>query len=130
MNESRPLSTSPPKIVVCGPCASGKTTLVAGLKQHGYEAYVCGQEHSDIRSLWNHLEPDVVIALRLDFATLRARRGDDWSASIYRLQLQRLAGAYARADVILDSARLDRPALLRGVIGYLESKFVAPLDGN
>ncbi|HEX5500302.1 MAG TPA: hypothetical protein VFX03_13780, partial [Thermomicrobiales bacterium] len=71
-------SSRRPRIVVVGPCASGKSTLARGLRERGFDAEVCGQEHSDIASLWRHTAPDVVIALSVDLATIRDRRGDDW----------------------------------------------------
>ena len=51
------------KIVVVGPCAAGKSTLVAALRALGYDAHVSGQEHSEIATLWQHSQPDVLIAL-------------------------------------------------------------------
>ncbi len=103
------------KIVVVGPCASGKTTLVRGLRRLGYDASVCGQEHSEIPSLWRHTEPDVVIALEVDLATIRHRRGADWPENIYRLQQRRLADARAAAALILDTSLLNPDATLEAV---------------
>jgi dephospho-CoA kinase len=34
------------RIGVVGPCAAGKTTLVAALKNRGYEVHHIAQEHS------------------------------------------------------------------------------------
>jgi len=61
-------------IVVVGPCASGKTTLVRGLQSCGYRAMVSGQEHSEIPTLWRRTAPDVTIGLIVDLATIRRRR--------------------------------------------------------
>jgi len=100
------------RVVVVGPCASGKTTLVEGLKRLGYDAAVRGQEHSEIPTLWRRGEPDVVIALSVDLATIRDRRGADWPEALYRVQQRRLANAVAAAEIVLDASRLDADAIL------------------
>ncbi|HKG26375.1 MAG TPA: hypothetical protein VKB09_12045 [Thermomicrobiales bacterium] len=97
----------PLRVVVVGPCASGKSTLADRLRSHGYDAYVCAQEHSEISTLWRHLDPDAVIALDVDLATVRRRRGADWPEAIFREQLRRLTAARAAADVTIDTASLD-----------------------
>jgi len=106
-------------VVVVGPCAAGKSTLVRGLRARGYNAAVSGQEHSEIATLFRHSDPDVVIALDLDLATLRARRGADWPESIFRLQQRRLAVALAAADLVLDAASLDAVGVLTTATDFL-----------
>src|SRR5215211_8573131 len=66
-------ATESRKIVVVGPCASGKSTLVSALQALGYDAHVSGQEHSEITTLWQHSQPDVLIALAVDISAVRAR---------------------------------------------------------
>jgi deoxyadenosine/deoxycytidine kinase len=100
----------PLRVVVVGPCASGKSTLADRLRSHGYDAYVCAQEHSEISTLWRHLGPDAVIALDVDLATVRRRRGADWPETIFREQLRRLAEARSAAHVTIDTASLDPDA--------------------
>lgn len=94
----------PLRVVVVGPCASGKSTLVERLTRAGYDAYVCSQEHSEITTLWQHLGPDAVIALDVDLATIRIRRGDDWPDTIYQEQRKRLGAAWDAADIIIDTS--------------------------
>ncbi len=106
-------------MVVVGPCASGKTTLVAGLRRLGYRATVCGQEHSDIPTLWQHSAPDLVVALDIDLATLRRRRGEEWPEWLYLIQRRRLRGATAAADVRVDTSVLDEAEVLRRVVADL-----------
>ncbi|HEU0113371.1 MAG TPA: hypothetical protein VFQ80_01770 [Thermomicrobiales bacterium] len=110
-----------PRIVVVGPCASGKSTLARGLRSLGFDAEVCGQEHSDIASLWRHTAPDVVIALTVDLATIRARRGDDWPEWLYRLQNDRLREARSAAGIRLDTSRLDAGATLAAAVSQLRA---------
>src|SRR5687767_10747206 len=99
-------NTDPPtrlRVVVVGPCASGKSTLVERLIAAGFDAYVCSQEHSEIATLWQHLGPDAVISLDVDLATIRARRGDDWPDTIYQEQRRRLGAAWKAAAIIIDT---------------------------
>ncbi len=106
-------------VVVVGPCASGKSTLVGGLRRLGFDAVVCGQEHSDIPTLWRHADPDLVVALDLDLPTLRARRDDAWPEWLLLLQRRRLANANAAAHLRLDTSRLDAEAVLARVAARL-----------
>ncbi len=106
-------------VVVVGPCASGKTTLVAGLRRLGYRAAVCGQEHSEIPTLWRHSAPDLVVALDVDLATLRRRRGEEWPEWLYLVQQRRLRAAMAAAAVRVNTSFLDEEAVLRRVVAGL-----------
>lgn len=108
-----------PRLVVVGPCASGKSTLVAGLRRLGVDAIVCGQEHSDIATLWRRKEPDLVVALEIDLATLRARRDPAWPEWLYEVQRRRLAAATSAAAVRLDTSRLDADSVLHRVVQCL-----------
>jgi GTPase SAR1 family protein len=95
------------RVVVVGPCASGKSTLVNGLRKHGYDAVVCSQEHSEIPTLWRHSDPDFLIMLEVPLKTIRDRRGAEWPESIYRAQINRLAAARKAADVVINSSTAD-----------------------
>ena len=107
------------RVVVVGPCASGKTTLVAGLRRLGYRAAVCGQEHSDIPTLWQHSAPDLVVALDVDLATLRRRRGEEWPEWLYLVQQRRLRAAAAAANVRVNTSVLDEAEVLDRVVADL-----------
>jgi len=108
------------RIVVVGPCASGKSTLAIALCQLGYNAHVCGQEHSVIADLWQRAGPDVLIALEIDLPTLRWRRGGSWSAALYAAQRRRLAPAFAMADLVLDSGVLSKEMMVARVDAWLK----------
>ena len=99
------------RVVVVGPCASGKSTLVDGLRSIGYHAVVCGQEHSEIPTLWRHCGPAALIALEVDLATVRRRRGADWPEAMFDRQRGRLADAVAAADFVLNVSRLSEAAV-------------------
>src|SRR5215210_68514 len=108
------------KIVVVGPCAAGKSTLVAALRALGYNARVSGQEHSEIPTLWQHAQPDVLIALDVDIAAVRDRRGGSWPEWLHDLQVRRLSAASRAADLAIDTTRLSPHAVMARVVGYLE----------
>ena len=106
-------------IVVVGPCASGKTTLVRALQLRGYRAMVSGQEHSEIPTLWRRTAPDVTIGLNVDLATIRRRRSSGWSESIYRRQQERLRDAFASAGIVLDTAAMGPEQTLQAALDWL-----------
>src|ERR671921_2152538 len=108
------------KIVVVGPCAAGKSTLVTSLRALGYDAHVSGQEHSEIATLWQHSQPDVLIALDVDISAVRDRRGDSWPEWLHDLQVRRLAAASRAADVAIDTSKLSTRAVVARVVAYLE----------
>jgi GTPase SAR1 family protein len=93
-----------PRIVVVGPCASGKSTLVGSLRADGIDARVSGQEHSAIRDLWRKLKPDLLVFLDVDLGTIRQRRSPHWPEALYRLQYTRLHGARETADLVIDTS--------------------------
>jgi GTPase SAR1 family protein len=108
------------KIVVVGPCAAGKSTLVTALRALGYDAHVSGQEHSEIATLWQHSRPDVLIALDADISAVRDRRGGSWPAWLHDLQVQRLAAASRAADLAIDTTTLSPQTVVDRVVAYLE----------
>lgn len=110
-----------PKIVVVGPCAAGKSTLVEALQARGYDAHVTSQEHSAISSLWQHSHPDVLIALEVDIAAVQERRGDDWPAWLHNLQVQRLRAASEAADLTIDTTNLEPQVVVDRVLAYLNA---------
>jgi len=74
------------RIVVVGPCGSGKTTLVEALRELGYEARECVQEHSHVADMWRRISrPDVLIFLGISLESvqreLRPARCDRWPDS-------------------------------------------------
>ena len=113
-------STKSRKIVVVGPCAAGKSTLVSALRAFGYNAHVSGQEHSEIPTLWQHSQPDVLIALDVDITAVRDRRGDSWPEWLHDLQVRRLAAASRAADLTIDTTMLSTQAVIARVLAYLE----------
>lgn len=112
-----------PRIVVVGPCASGKSTLVSRLIENGYDAYAVAQEHSGVRELWKRKDPDVLIALDVRLEVVRQRRSPEWLQAVYERQHQRLASAYEAADLVIDTAAHDADEVLA-----LAEKLIRDLD--
>jgi adenylate kinase family enzyme len=110
------------RIVVVGPCAAGKSTLVTALRAFGYDAHVSGQEHSEIAMLWQHSQPDVLIALDVDITAVRDRRDDSWPEWLHDLQVRRLAAASRAADLTVDTTTLSAQAVVARVVAYLEQR--------
>ena len=106
--------------MVVGPCASGKSTLVASLRALGYDAHVSGQEHSEIATLWQHSQPDVLIALDVDITAVRDRRSHVWPEWLHDLQVQRLADASRAANLAIDTTTLSPQTVIDRVVAYLE----------
>ena len=109
-----------PRIVVVGPCASGKSTLVSRLKDLGFEAHAVAQEHSAIRELWKRKNPDVLIALDVSLDVVRARRSPTWLEAVYERQHERLASAYAAADLTIDTDKHDADEMVAIVCNWLQ----------
>jgi chloramphenicol 3-O-phosphotransferase len=115
-------TTQSRKIVVVGPCAAGKSTLVTALRELGYDAHVSGQEHSEIATLWQRSDPDVLIALDVDISAVRARRGGSWPEWLHDLQVRRLAAAARAADLAIDTSALSPQAVVDRVVAYLQQE--------
>jgi hypothetical protein len=116
---SRDLAQPGQRVVVVGPCASGKTTLAIRLRECGIDARVCGQEHSAIRNLWLRMEPDILVALALDLETLRERRSPRWPKRLYDVQMERLRDAYAAANVVIDTSSTSPDDMVARVLALM-----------
>jgi hypothetical protein len=117
----RSTAAASPRIVVVGPCAAGKSTLVAALQERGFDAHVSAQEHSAIAALWQHTHPDIVIALEVNISAVRTRRGADWPEWLHDLQVQRLHAASAAADFTIDTTDIDPESIVDRVVAFLIS---------
>jgi chloramphenicol 3-O-phosphotransferase len=119
---ARTASAESRKIVVVGPCAAGKSTLVTALRELGYDAHASGQEHSEIAMLWQHSHPDVLIALEVDISAVRERRGGSWPEWLHDRQVRRLAAASRAADLAIDTTMLSPQTVVDRVVAYLQRR--------
>jgi len=108
-------------IGVVGPCGSGKSTLIAGLEQHGYRCRHIAQEHSYVQQMWQIItHPDVLIFLKCSFENSTTRRKLNWLRADHEEQLQRLSHAYEHADIIIDTNELIPDEVLARALDFLK----------
>jgi deoxyadenosine/deoxycytidine kinase len=112
------------KIGIIGPCAAGKTTLIASLKQAGYEARHIAQEHSYVPDMWQRLtNPDVLIYLDVSYPLTLQRRKINWTIEEYEIQLERLRHARLNADLYIQTDGLEPQAVLEQVLAFLKRRY-------
>ena len=110
MNEDEPV------IGVVGPCAAGKSTLVAALRSRGYLVRHIAQEHSHVPDMWKQISnPDILIYLDVSFEVSTARTDSSWSRVIYEKQIQRLKHAKENADLYIKTDHLSPEELVEYV---------------
>lgn len=119
--------SEPPLIGIVGPCASGKTTLAAGLRSLGYRARPIAQEHSYVADMWKRItRPDLLISLEVGYEQSLQRRRLNWSQAEYEEQLHRLRHARQHADLTLDTDPLTAVEVLAQAVRLLKSAGVEP----
>ena len=122
-NEDKPPSPNGPLIGVVGPCAAGKSTLIAGLTRLGYRTRHIAQEHSYVKDMWQRLtNPDVLVFLDASYASTIARRKLDWSEADWQEQQRRLQHARENADLYLDTDSLSAEQVLERVVEEIKRK--------
>jgi deoxyadenosine/deoxycytidine kinase len=110
------------KIGIVGPCASGKSTLTASLKKHGYDARHIAQEHSYVPSMWRRItNPDVLVFLDVSYELSTLRRRLNWTEAEYAEQRYRLRDAQQYADLYVDTNNLTTEQVLSHVLAFLEN---------
>jgi len=109
-------------IGVVGACGAGKSSLVAGLKAHGYMVRHIAQEHSYVPDMWKRLtNPDILIYLDVTYENTIQRRKLDWTNEEYTEQLRRLVHARQHADLFLDTNSLTLAEVLDAVLSFINS---------
>ena len=108
-------------VAVVGPCASGKSTLVAALRDRGYDARHVAQEHSYVPDMWLQVtRPRTLIYLEASFETINSRRQLNWTLSDYQEQLRRLTHAREHADLHLSTDSLTPGQLISQALAFLQ----------
>ena len=118
------------RIKVVGPCASGKSVLVARLRNLGYDAGSAAQDHSYVPDMWQRLNPpDVLIYLdvTLEAAHKRGRAGSGWNQEYLDIQHHRLRHARSHCDLYLPTDGLTEQEVLNRVLGFLHKSASASL---
>ena len=110
------------RIGVVGPCAAGKTTLVQGLKAHGFTCHHIAQEHSYVPDMWQRLtNPDILIYLEVSYPLTLVRRKLDWTEAEYQEQLRRLQHARQHADLVINTDPLSPQEVLETALAFCRS---------
>jgi len=125
------MTTTPsrcPRIVVVGPCAAGKSTLVANLRPKGYDIRSCVQEHSYMPDLWRRFsKAEMLIFLDAQLPTIAQRqRRSDWTQEKLGVQRERLAHARSHCDLYLATDDLTREEVADYVEAFLRSRQIVP----
>jgi deoxyadenosine/deoxycytidine kinase len=113
------------QIKIVGPCASGKSALVARLRELGYDAQSAAQDHSYVPDMWRRLNPpDVLIYLdvTLEAAHRRGRRGFGWDQAYLDEQHDRLRHARDHCDLYLPTENLTEEGVLASVVAFLQQR--------
>jgi len=108
-------------IGVVGPCGSGKSTLIAGLNQHGHACRHIAQEHSYVQAMWQIItKPNLLIYLHASFQNSTARRKLNWNERDYIEQLRRLSHAREHAHIIIDTDDLTPEQVLQQALDFIK----------
>jgi deoxyadenosine/deoxycytidine kinase len=108
-------------IGVVGVCGAGKSSLVAGLQQHGFAVRHIAQEHSYVPDMWKRLtNPDILIYLEVSYPNTIARRKLDWTYQEYAEQLHRLRHARQHANLRIDTNLLTLQQVLDTALIYIK----------
>lgn len=113
-----------PLIKVVGVSAAGKSTLVNGLRERGYNARPASQEHSEMAEMWRKIRPPaLLIYLEIDLATQNERRPDvSWNPAWLATETHRLRHARQHADLILNTCGLEAVEVLSQVLAWLDGQ--------
>jgi len=111
------------RIVLVGICGSGKTTLAQGLRELGYTAKVCAQEHSEVPYMWQVLSrPDVLIYLDASDEVVWQRGERHYVVDFVEEERRRLAHARAHCDYYLVTDDLTTAEVLAQVVAFLKRR--------
>ena len=116
-----------PRIVVVGPDAAGKSTLVARLKVLGYNARSCAQDHSYVPDMWRRVSrPDYLVFLDAELETISRRRAIDWGQKRLDILQERLAHARVHCDLYLPTDGLTPSEVAERVQAALSTPGIGP----
>ncbi len=122
---------SGPRIVVVGPDAAGKSTLVARLTALGYNARSCAQDHSYVPDMWRRLsQPAFLVFLDATLETIARRRVIHWGQERLDALQVRLAHARAHCDLYLPTDDLTPGQVAEHVCAALSAVGIEPEEGK
>jgi cytidylate kinase len=107
-------------IGIVGPCAAGKSTLIAELRKHGYKTKHIAQEHSYVPDMWRKItNPDILIYLDVTYPVSMQRRKLDWNEAEFLRQVERLRNARQHADLYIQTDHLSISDVRQRVFQFL-----------
>lgn len=111
------------RVAVVGACAAGKSTLVAALREAGFDARHVAQEHSYVPEMWKRVSrPDVLVYLDVDYESIRARRPRmRFQQADLAVQKRRLDHARQHSDLYVDTRELSPAEVETLALSYLEN---------
>jgi len=119
--EGQAPSSRQPLVGVVGVCASGKSTLIMGMKALGIRTKHIAQEHSYVQDMWKRItDPDLLIFLDASYPQTLIRRQLNWNEADWAEQQRRLQHARAHADLYLNTDGLSIEQVLQAVLDFLE----------
>lgn len=118
-----PLRKAQPLIGIVGPCSAGKSTLIAGLKNHGLLARHIAQEHSYTPDMWQRLaDPKYLIYLDVSYPVSMKRRPLDMTVAEFDEQMHRLEHARQHANYYLHTDDISPQEVLERVLAFIASR--------
>jgi cytidylate kinase len=110
-----------PLLGVVGPCGSGKSTLINGLKPYGIPTRHIAQEHSYVPYMWLRItHPDLLIFLDASYPETIRRRNLNWTIEEYQEQHRRLAHAREHANLYIFTDPLTVEQVIGQVLDFLK----------
>ncbi|HKP52886.1 MAG TPA: hypothetical protein VJ183_09560 [Chloroflexia bacterium] len=111
----------PRQIVVVGVCSSGKSTLVNRLREKGFRARVCAQEHSYVAHLWQLSDPDLLVYLDASLHTIRGRGRTRWRQQMLDEEHRRLSHAREHCQVYVHTDGISPDDVIARVVTFLNN---------
>ncbi len=124
MNNSldQPASQTQLLVGVVGVCASGKSTLISGLKENGIKTRHIAQEHSYVKDMWKRLtNPDILIFLDASYPVTVQRRQLNWNEAEWDEQQRRLDHARQHASLYINTDELSSEQVLQTAVAFITS---------
>jgi ATPase subunit of ABC transporter with duplicated ATPase domains len=119
------------RVGIVGPCAAGKSTLIASLSPRYGEVELrhIAQEHSYVLTMWKQISnPTWLVFLDVSYPLTLLRRKLNWTEQDYQEQQRRLANARANADFYLLTDDLTPAQVAERVAEFIGQLGIHPVE--